>query len=94
LDSIVEWYMRTVKDHLKKVVLIHWRDWDERLPLILLAYRASTHETTGMTPIWCLGGSYIRPTTCSFRFPHPNKEQQMTDMTNSMKKLHDSHHYA
>jgi hypothetical protein len=39
-----------VEDHLRKVVLMHQRDWDERLPIFLLAYRALTDETTGMTP--------------------------------------------
>jgi 2-iminoacetate synthase ThiH len=43
-------YVKTLKEHLRKVVPTHQRDWDERLPIFLLAYRASIHETTGMTP--------------------------------------------
>jgi hypothetical protein len=31
------------------VVSSYQRDWDERLPLVLLVYRVSTHETTGVT---------------------------------------------
>ena len=32
------------------MVSSHQRDWDERIPLFLMAYRASTHTTTGVTP--------------------------------------------
>jgi len=46
-DGMVERYVKTIEEHLRKVVSTHQRDWDERLPIFLLAYRASTHETTG-----------------------------------------------
>jgi hypothetical protein len=49
-DGMVERYVKTVEEHLRKVVSTHQRDWDERLPIFLLAYLASTHETTGITP--------------------------------------------
>jgi transposase InsO family protein len=49
-DGMVERYIKTIEEHLRKVVAPHQRDCDERLPLFLLAYRASTHETTGLTP--------------------------------------------
>src|SRR5664279_3339285 len=35
---------------LGKVVSDNQRDWDERLPLVLAAYRASPHGSTGFTP--------------------------------------------
>jgi hypothetical protein len=47
---MVERYIKTIEEHLRKVVASHQRDWDERLPLFLLAYKASTHDTTGLTP--------------------------------------------
>jgi hypothetical protein len=37
-DGMVEHYVKTVKEHLRKVVSPHQRDWDERLPIFLLAY--------------------------------------------------------
>jgi transposase InsO family protein len=40
LDGMVEQYIRMVKDYLRKVVTSHQRDWDRRLPIFLLAYRA------------------------------------------------------
>jgi hypothetical protein len=47
---MVKCYIKTVEEHLWKVVASHQRDWDEKLPFILLAYRASTYDTTGLTP--------------------------------------------
>jgi hypothetical protein len=47
---MVERYVKTIEEHLRKVVSTHQRDWDKRLSIFLLAYRASTHDTTGMTP--------------------------------------------
>jgi hypothetical protein len=38
--------IKIIKGHLWKIVLKCQRDWDERLHLFLLAYRASTHRTT------------------------------------------------
>jgi len=35
---------------LGKVVCENQRDWDERLPFVLAAYRASQHTSTGFTP--------------------------------------------
>jgi hypothetical protein len=37
-------------EHLPKVVTLHQRDWDKRLPTFLLAYTASTHDTMGLIP--------------------------------------------
>jgi hypothetical protein len=38
-DGLVERYIKTVEERLRKVVTSHQRDWDERLPLFLLVYR-------------------------------------------------------
>jgi hypothetical protein len=47
---MAEHRIRTVKERLWKVVTLYQRDWDARLPIFLLFYRASTHDTTGLTP--------------------------------------------
>jgi len=39
-DRMVERYEKTNEEHLRKVVSTHQRDWDERLSIFLLAYRA------------------------------------------------------
>jgi len=45
---------------LGKVVSDSQRDWDERLPLVLAAYRASRHESTGFSPNMLFLGREVR----------------------------------
>jgi hypothetical protein len=40
---MVECYVKTTEEHLRKAVSTHHRDLDEMLLLFLLAYRASAH---------------------------------------------------
>ena len=35
---------------LRKYIVSDQRDWDSRLPMLILAYRSSIHESTGQTP--------------------------------------------
>jgi hypothetical protein len=43
-------HLNNVHQHLRKAILTLQRDWNERLSILLLLYRAPVHETTGMTP--------------------------------------------
>ena len=49
-DGMVERYNRTLEAMLAKFVSENQRDWDEHLPLVMMAYRTAVHETTGCTP--------------------------------------------
>ena len=49
-NGIQERFNRTVEDIVSKFVSANQRDWDEYLPLLLLAYRSSVHEGTKQTP--------------------------------------------
>ena len=46
----VERTHRTINTILAKMVSAHQRDWDQRLPYAMAAYRASRHEATGFSP--------------------------------------------
>lgn len=85
-------YVTTIEEHLK-VVCTHERDWDERLPIFLLAYRASTHETTSMTPTNMVFRRELRLAfDLVFRAP-PAKEESTSDYTADLvERLHDIHH--
>jgi hypothetical protein len=73
LDSMAVCYIKMVKEHIRKVVASHKRDWDARLPIFLLAYRASTHDTTGSIPPSLVFGRELR-LPCNLMFgAHPNK---------------------
>ena len=48
-NGIQERFNRTIEDMLSKFASTNQRDWDEYLPLLLLAYRSSVHESTKQT---------------------------------------------
>jgi hypothetical protein len=94
-DGMVERYVKTVKEHLRKVLSTHHRDWDERLPIFLLTNRASTHETRGTTPASMVSGRELcLPCDLLFVAPH-DKEQCTTDNVVDLEdRLHGIHHQA
>ncbi len=58
---MVERFNRTLVAMLSAFVNDDHSNWDEQLPYVLMAYRATEHETTGFTPNICMLG---RETTC------------------------------
>jgi hypothetical protein len=92
---MVERYVKTVEEHLRKVVSSHQRDWDERLPIFLLACRASTHDITGMTPANIVFGRELRLPCDLLIAASAGKEQSTTDyVADLVERLHDTHNYA
>jgi hypothetical protein len=91
----VERYIKTVEVHLQKVVASHQRDWDARLPIFLLAYPASTHDTTGLTPANLVFRRELRlPGDLLFGAP-PDKEQPtINHAADLVDWLHNIHNYA
>jgi hypothetical protein len=73
----------TIEEHLRKVVSTHQWDWDERLPIFLLAYRASTHETTSVMPSSMVFGRELR-LPCDLMFGAPPDEEQSTQTIKPM----------
>ena len=53
-------YNRSLEQHLSKVVDENQTDWDQRIPLFLMAYKSSVHDTTGMAPAKLVFGREIR----------------------------------
>ena len=49
-NACVERFHRTLNGMLGKVIHNSQKDWDERLPFVLAAYRATRHESTDFTP--------------------------------------------
>jgi len=56
----VERFHRTLNSMLGKVVADSQRDWDDRLPTVLAAYRASPHRSTGYSPNRLFLGREVR----------------------------------
>jgi hypothetical protein len=59
-DGMVERWNRTILDILSKYVKTDQSNWDECLPMALLAYRSSIHASTNVTPARALYGREIR----------------------------------
>ena len=53
------------------------RDWDEHLPLLLLAYRSSVHESTKQTPFMMMFGKHVL-ITVDLACPQSNTEKEVT----------------
>ena len=49
-DGLVERFNRTLLNMLSAFVTERGNDWDMHLPYVLMAYRTSTHASTGCTP--------------------------------------------
>ncbi|XP_071570614.1 uncharacterized protein [Temnothorax nylanderi] len=49
-DGQVERQHQTITNFLAKFVSENQKDWDRWIPMFLLAFRSSKHETTGLTP--------------------------------------------
>jgi hypothetical protein len=70
-----------VEEYLRKVLSMHQKDWDIRLPIFLLAYRALTQEITGMMPASMVFRRQLH-LSCDLLFrASPNKELYITGST-------------
>ena len=69
-DGLVEWFNRTLKQMLAKVVSRNGRDWDKHLGPVLLAYRAAPHSSTNVSPFYLLyGWDPQLPSAMDFQVP-------------------------
>ena len=59
-NGFVERYNRTLQSMLSKMIEGDQRSWDRVLPIAMLAYRSSEHDTTGVSPARMLFGREIQ----------------------------------
>ena len=55
-NGMVERLHRCLNSMIGKVVDFHQKYWDEQVPIVMAAYRASRHESTGYTPNYLMFG--------------------------------------
>ena len=77
-DGLVERYNRTLTAMLSKTVEKTGLDWDERLPYVLFAYRASEQQSTLESPFFLLYGRDPRLPTPALLCPV--KAQKVLDL--------------
>jgi hypothetical protein len=93
-DGMVERYNRTIGHMLASFVAKHQRNWDEYIPMLLMAYRSSTHETTGVSPCKMMFGREINlPIDLLLGKPESQKYQSATEfayeLENRIDEIHD-----
>ena len=74
-NGLVERFNRTLEDILSKYVSQNQKDWDEKLPWALLAYRSSEHDTTKCSLCMLMLGREIELPVDLIYGPHPQSEE-------------------
>jgi transposase InsO family protein len=92
----IERFHRTLNAMLAKVVSDCQRDWDEHLPSVMAAYRASSHAATGYSPNYLMLGKENRaPIDLLFGAPEDDEEHYdsydgyASERVNRMRKSYD-----
>ena len=95
-DGMVERFNRTLESQLSKFVNEHQDDWDECVPLLLMAYRTSVHETTGCTPAEMMLGRDLRlPVDLIYGRPEEECPSLATEYVESLQdRLEQVHSFA
>ena len=77
-DGMIERANRTILNMLSAFVSEHQRDWDEYIPLVMIAYRSSVHESTGTSASKMTFGHKIRlPIDLVFGQPERENSEQV-----------------
>lgn len=75
-DGLVERFNRTLIEMLAKLVNERRSDWDDILPYVLCAYRATPHRSTGLSPNrLMLGREALLPVDLVYGYAVPDQRQ-------------------
>ena len=95
-DGMIERANRTIENMLAAYVSDNQLDWCTHLPLLMLAYRSSIHESTGVTPCAMMFGRQINlPIDLVMGRPVDNTRTQTVNYVYELEnKLTEIHDYA
>ena len=95
-DGMVERNIKTIKEMLTAFVDKNQKNWDTNLPLLMMAYRSSIHESTGVSPCsMMLGREITLPVDLVLGVPEEqnvecsNATQYAYELTEHIKFVHD-----
>ncbi len=95
-DGLVERYNRTLLTMLTMYAQDDQQTWDTYLPFVMMAYRASKHDSTGLTPnLLMLGREINLPLTAVVATPKeedgeaPDYEDYVADLQERMHTAHE-----
>ncbi|GFX04395.1 retrovirus-related Pol polyprotein from transposon 412 [Trichonephila clavipes] len=94
-DGMVERFNRTILNNLSLMVSKNQQDWDQKVPLFLLAYRSAVHETTGYSPSQMLFDRDLRlPCDLLFGRPPDTPSSPEEYVQNLQARFEDVHNLA
>jgi hypothetical protein len=94
-DGMVERFNRTPESQLSKFVSDHQRDWDQHVPLLMMAYWTAVHEISGNTPATLMLGRDLRlPVDLLTGRPDDKPLSEVTDYAIDLQKLERVHDFA
>ncbi|GFU74545.1 retrovirus-related Pol polyprotein from transposon 412 [Trichonephila clavipes] len=94
-DGMVERFNRTILNNLSLMVSKNQQDWDQKVPLFLLAYRSAVQETTGCSPSQMLFGQDLRlPCDLLFGRPPDTPSSPEEYVQNLQARFEDVHNLA
>ena len=71
-DGLVERFNRTLENMLSLFVAEHQKDWDEYIPMLMMAYRSTTQESTYVSPYKMMFGREVNlPIDLMMGLPDP-----------------------
>ena len=94
-DGQVERMNRTIKGMLYHYLSEKQDDWDHHLPLVMMAYRATVHESTKFTPNMLMFGREVEcPEKLVFGLPPGERSEHCEYVTELRDRMVDAHHVA
>jgi len=95
-DGQVERQHRTILNYLSKFILENQKDWDEWIPMCLLACRTSKHESTGATPAELYFARDLRLPLDLLRGSYPDEREKSREncVQNLKERLNTIHQNA
>jgi len=87
-DGLVERFHRTLGQQLAILTSKHQKDWDDHLPLVLMACRSAVQETTSCTPALLMFGRELR-TPAMLAFGRPPDSEDTPPGPEYARKLQD-----
>ena len=89
-NAITERENKVIVDMLSHFVNRRHTDWDEHLPVLMLAYRSSVHRVLGESPAAMMYGHELRLPIDAFVGPPPEAEHEVVASSDYVQNLADS----
>ena len=97
-NGVCERFHRTLNSMIAKVICESQRDWDEHVPNVMSAYRATVHESTSFTPNYLVFGRENRMpidvVLASDSDPKPNLASESEYAAELVDRLRTAHQQA